>query len=84
MTGRGGHPLRYRIIVQGECGALLPSLGDNVHVESAAGDTSFVVSLRDEAEFWGLMDRLQDLALHLISLHELDPAGERANSATGW
>jgi hypothetical protein len=65
-------------------GALLPSLGDNVHVESAAGDTSFVVSLRDEAEFWGLMDRLQDLALHLISLHELDPAGERANSATGW
>jgi hypothetical protein len=74
MTGRGGHRLRYRIIVQGECGALLASLGANVHVEAASGDTSFVVSLRDEAEFWGLMDRLQGLALHLISMHELDPA----------
>jgi tetratricopeptide (TPR) repeat protein len=73
MTGRGGYPLRYRIVVQGECGTLLAGLGDNVHVESARGDTSFVVSLRDEAEFWGLLDRLQDLALHLVSLHELDP-----------
>jgi hypothetical protein len=73
MTGRGGQPLRYRIVVGGECGALLASLSDNVHVESAYGDTSVVVSFRDDAEFWGLMDRLQDLALHLVSLHELDP-----------
>jgi hypothetical protein len=63
---------------------LLTSLGDDVHVEKASGDTSFVASLRDEAEFWGLMDPLQDLALHLFSLDELDHPRERAKSATGW
>jgi hypothetical protein len=84
MTAGGGYPLRYRIVVQGECGALVAALGDDVDVESACGDTSFVVSLRDEAEFWGLLDRLQDLALHLISLRELDPPKATATSATGW
>lgn len=65
-------PRRYRITVQGECVALLATAIDGIEVESyQAGGTSVVVSVRDESEFWGLMDRLQDLALHLVSLSEL-------------
>ena len=66
-----GYLPRYRVVVQGECGALVTALGDYVHGESASGGTTFVASLRDWAEFWGFMDRLRELVLHL-SLHELD------------
>jgi hypothetical protein len=72
MTGGGGHILHYRIVVRSESAGLLASLGEHVHVESADhGRTTLIASLRDEAEFWGLMDRFQDLALHLVSLQEL-------------
>jgi hypothetical protein len=76
MSRCAGHTLRYRIVVASESPALLAGLGDNVHVESAErGRTTLIVALQDDAEFWGLMERLQDLALHLLSLNELS-AGE--------
>jgi hypothetical protein len=30
-----------------------------------------VVSVRDESELYGMLDRFQDLALHIVSLNEL-------------
>jgi hypothetical protein len=30
--------------------------------------------VRDESEFYGLLDRFQDLALHIVHLDELGPA----------
>ena len=63
---------QYRIIIRGECGRLLVSLIDNVEVESARGGNTRVVALvRDDPEFWGLMEQLRDLALHVVSLQEL-------------
>jgi hypothetical protein len=66
--------LRYRIVLQGEIRTLLAGLDGNLCVESAqGGHTSIVASFRDEPEFWGLLQWLQGLALHVVSLHELDP-----------
>jgi hypothetical protein len=64
---------RYRIIIQGECGRLLLSLSDTVQaVTSQNGDTCVVAVVRDDPEFWGLMEQLQDSALHVVSLQDLD------------
>jgi len=65
---------QYRIIVQGECGSLLASLVDNVRVDVSPedGDTCVVALVRDDPEFWGLMEQLRDLALHVVSVQVLD------------
>ncbi len=62
---------RYRIILRGECGTLLAGIADDLAIESWHGWTSIVVPVRDESEFYGLLDRLHDLALHIVSLSEL-------------
>jgi hypothetical protein len=68
------YPLWYRIVLRGEIRTLLDGVDGNLHVESAQGGrTSIVASFRDEPEFWGLLQWLQGLALHVVSLHELDP-----------
>jgi hypothetical protein len=62
---------RYRITLRGECGQLLAGIVDTVTIESCRGWTCVVVSVRDESQFYGILDRFQDLALHIVSLNEL-------------
>jgi hypothetical protein len=63
---------RYRIILRGECGPLLAALFGDAAIESGCARTCIVATVRDDAGLYGLLDRIQDLALHLISLSELD------------
>ena len=66
---------RYRIIIRGECERLLVSLFENIQVEASPnGDTCIVAMVRDDPEFWGLLWQLRDMALHVVSLQELDQA----------
>jgi hypothetical protein len=52
---------------------VLGGLVDNIQVvTSQNGDTCVVALVRDDPEFWGLMEQLQDLALHVVSLQDLD------------
>jgi len=70
---------RYRIVVRGECGRLLTDLVENIQVvTSQNGDTCVVALVRDDPEFWGLMEQLQDLALHVVSLEDLDHGNGQA------
>lgn len=64
-----GH--RYQLILRGECGPLEEGLFGDAAIESGHGSTSLIFSARDDSEFFGLLDRIQDLALHLISLYEI-------------
>ena len=64
-----GH--RYQLILRGECGPLEEGLFGDAAIESGNGSTSLIFSARDDSEFFGLLDRIQDLALHLISLYEI-------------
>ena len=81
MIDYNSNAQRYRIIIRGECGRLLVSLLDGVQVEpSEGGDTRIVALLRDDPEFYGLMERLGDLALHVVSLQELDHDGGSASA----
>jgi hypothetical protein len=72
MTTPSASPRRYRISVRGDCGELLASGIDGIEIESVRdGTTTAVVGVRDDSEFYGVLDRLQDFALHIVSLTEL-------------
>lgn len=72
---------RYRILLRGDCRRLLAGILDTALIESSRGWTSVTASVRDEAEFYGLMDRFQDLALHIVSVNELGPSVLRPATA---
>jgi hypothetical protein len=63
--------LHYRIVLQGECERLLAGMPYELVTESGRGWTSVVAFMRDESELYGLLDRFQDLALHIVSLNQL-------------
>jgi hypothetical protein len=74
MTAPRDRLRRYRISVRGDCWELLASRIDRIEIESRlGGTTTVVVGVRDDSEFYGLLDRLQDFALHIVSLTELAP-----------
>jgi hypothetical protein len=68
----GGY--RYKIILRGECGPLVAGLFGDAAIECSHGRTCIIAAVRDDSGLYGLLDRIQDLALHLVSLNELDGA----------
>jgi hypothetical protein len=72
MTAGVNGDSRYRIVLRGDCQALLASMACPAEVGTCpGGHTHAVVPVTDEAEFWGLLDRIQDFALHIVGLSEL-------------
>ena len=79
-----GGSRQYQIIIRGECRRLLVGLIDNVQVApSQNGDTCVVALVRDDPEFWGLLEQLRDLALHVVSLQELGHGNGQADAPAG-
>jgi hypothetical protein len=78
-TGR----CRYRIILRGECSQLLTGVLDDLLIETRRGWTCVTASVRDESEFYGLLDRFQEFGLHIVSLNELGADVLRTPTAVG-
>jgi alkylhydroperoxidase/carboxymuconolactone decarboxylase family protein YurZ len=76
MTPPAGSRRRYRIILRGECRHLLTGILDGLLVETCRGWTCVMASVRDESELYGLLERFQEFALHIVSLNELGPGPE--------
>ena len=70
-TGFSEPGYRYQLILRGECGPLTAGLFGDAAIESGGGCTSVIFSARDDSELHGLLDRSQDVALHLISLNQI-------------
>ena len=66
-----GRSRRYRIILRGECGQLMAAVLDDLLIEPYRGWTAVMAVVHDESELYDLLSRLQDFALHVISLEEL-------------
>jgi alkylhydroperoxidase/carboxymuconolactone decarboxylase family protein YurZ len=81
MAAQADADRRYRIMLQGECRQLLAGLPGEFSIETCQGWTCVLVSVRDESELYGLLDRFQDLALHIVSLNELGAGVVRRQSA---
>jgi hypothetical protein len=63
-----GH--RYQLMVRGECGPLTEWLFGDAAIGTGDGGTSLIVSVRDDGELYGVLDRIQDLGFHLVTLDE--------------
>jgi hypothetical protein len=74
---------RYRIVLRGECQQLLAGLWEGCVVELGRGWTCILASVRDESELYGLLERLQEFALHIVSLNELGADVLRPPSVLG-
>jgi hypothetical protein len=83
MTASIGSRSRYRIILRGECNHLLAGLLDELQVEPGHGWTCVIASVRDESELYGLLERFQEFALHIVSLNELGADVLRPRRALG-
>ena len=69
-----GAPSRYRIVVRGRLGDRLAPAFDSLVIESGAGETSLTGVFRDQAALHGLLDRLRDLGIAIVSVN---PAPDR-------
>ena len=71
----------YRMTIEGELGELARALFDGARVTTEDGNT--VVVVRDQAELFGLVQRISDLGLTMISAAQADepsPAPPRSQS----
>jgi hypothetical protein len=66
---QAGH--RYQLMLRGESGPLTEPLSGDAAIAPGHGGTSLIFSARDDSDLYGLLDRIQDLGLHLISLYEI-------------
>ena len=74
-------PLRYRIIIRGECGTVLQGILGDAPIESRRGWTCVIATVGGEAGFYELLDRFQDLALPVVSINQLDADATGAEGA---
>jgi len=72
MSKPSDSPCRYQIVFRTECGNVLADVLDDAVIESRDGYTCVIATVRDQSEFYGLLDRFAALALWPVSLIELD------------
>ena len=61
----------YRVTIRGSISEHLASAFEGMRVEPGEGSTVLVGTLRDQAELYGLVDRLRDFGLELVRLEEV-------------
>jgi hypothetical protein len=59
----------YRIVVKGRLSERMAAALDGVRVEPAAGETALVGCFADQTQLYGLIDRLRDLGIELVSVN---------------
>jgi hypothetical protein len=75
LTNNAGPPAnqdRYRIVAQGEFGELLCTAFRDASIEVCSGTTELVIQVADNQELYGMVDRLRDHAVTIISLRRED------------
>lgn len=72
-TGGRMEPTRYRIAVRGRLTERLGSAFEGLALEPGRELTILVGEIRDQAHLYGVLDRVRNLGLELVSVAE-DPA----------
>jgi hypothetical protein len=60
---------RYRIVVRGRLSERFAAAFDGMAFEHRAGETALVGEFADETQLYGLLNRLRDLGIELVSLN---------------
>ena len=64
----------YRIVVDGELSDRFVATFEDMRLESGAGTTSLIGEIADQAQLHGLLTRVADLGLSLVSFGPVVPA----------
>jgi len=65
----------YRICIRGCVTERLGSALEGMRLETGATETVFTGEIRDQSQLYGLLDRVRDLGLELVSVQPR-PAGD--------
>jgi hypothetical protein len=80
MNEQSTQPRRYRVVVRGRLGESLAAAFEQLEFESRAGESSLTGTFADQAALHGLLDRLRDLGIQLVSVNPVtDGKSERSN-----
>jgi hypothetical protein len=69
MNDKSNGQRRYRVVVCGRLGDQIADTFDHLEVESRPGETSLTGWFADQAQLHGLLDRLRDLGITLVSVN---------------
>jgi hypothetical protein len=75
-------PIRYRIVVRGKSHMEVPSVLGGTSIESHDDMTVLTVDVRDSSHLCGLLDRMRDLAVEIVSV-DVAPAIQESNEPAG-
>jgi hypothetical protein len=63
------YPSRYRVVVRGGLGASFASAFEEFEIARQGGETSLTGCFADQAQLHGLLDRLRDLGISIVSVN---------------
>jgi hypothetical protein len=66
------YPTRYRVVVRGGLGPAFASAFEEFEIARQGGDTSLTGCFADQARLHGLLDRLRDLGISIVSVNPVD------------
>ena len=61
-------PTVYRICVRGQLSQRLATAFDGMSLEPGVAHTALIGEVRDQSQLFGLLDRVRDLGLELVSV----------------
>lgn len=61
-------PTMYRICIRGRVTERLGSALEGMRLEAGKAETGFIGEIRDQSQLYGLLDRVRDLGLELVSV----------------
>jgi hypothetical protein len=65
----------YEIVVRGRLTDYLGSAFGELALDAREGRTTLRGEFADQAQLFGVLDRLRDFGIELVSVNEIDPAG---------
>ena len=65
----------YELVLRGEVGDHFGLAFDGMRLERVGGNTVLTGRVQDQAQLLGLIERVQDLGLQLVSVNPLPPTG---------
>jgi hypothetical protein len=63
---------RYELVLRGELGDRFGPLFDGMHMERRAGSTVLTGEVRDQSQLHGLIERIAELGLELVSVNPIE------------
>ncbi len=67
---------RYRLVLRGELGEPFGFLFEGMQMERLAGTTVLTGTVIDQAHLHGLLERIQELGIELVSIEPVDPGAD--------